>query len=834
VKRTLAAGVFLVGVFCGTAAAEPPVVVDLGLLPGDAGVQAAYSSQQDHAVARGGDQYLAVWSDYRSQNVGNSTNQSAGDIFGIRLDAAGEPLDPAPLAINVAMGEQRYPVVAWNGENWLVAFRSQDPVGGYFANRIRAVRVSPQGEVLDDPPLLIAASDLPYRLAGQNGQWLITYNLYHGGGYGTYIAGQRIGGDGQFLDPTALLLLDWSYGTHLLLATSGEYLVAGSDWNSASVIRAQRIGLDGQPIGSEFTVPSLNIGTSGSEYYVTWVSNYTDLVGSRMTATGTLLNPTGTLLVSNFSQYQHSNVAHDGNLWWIEWGAGSEIHTLRVAANGVVLDPNGGPTLPIAIGGTINYAYGPQIVPRAGGGVHFFWFDHRVALGYNSNVWCLPVNPDNTPDVERCASTGTATQLLPDLAEGPDGQVVVAFTSQFAGESRVLVHRLSAIGKPLDPEPIEVARGPNFRKASIAWNGALYLVTWDSGAAGSSTTQIKARRMNGDGTFVDPAPFDVMPGFSPDVEALGEDFLVAAARFASNPQFIYAWMRIVDGPTGAFQNAATNIGGGYVSVGPRVHSDKTRWIVTYHSHWTHDDSRSDAVYNFVNADGSFTPARNPTNTSGGSGTPDVAFSGRKYLFVWRSNTLSNANNYISGRIMNPDGTFATNAFVIAEAPGRQLRPVVGWDGKSFVVAWDDQRNQQAFFDERTDIYGARVTEAGVVLDPAGFPIQVGPDGDATAAVLSREDAVSFVASARFVTDLPFDSYRVGITRVGALPFSPGDLNCDGNVDFGDINPFVLALTNPAGYAVAFPNCDIKNGDINADGLVDFGDINPFVQLLTGP
>jgi len=54
------------------------------------------------------------------------------------------------------------------------------------------------------------------------------------------------------------------------------------------------------------------------------------------------------------------------------------------------------------------------------------------------------------------------------------------------------------------------------------------------------------------------------------------------------------------------------------------------------------------------------------------------------------------------------------------------------------------------------------------------------------------------------------------------------------VDFGDINPFVLALTNPAGYQAAFPQCDILNGDINGDGRVDFGDINPFVRLLTNP
>mgnify|MGYP000355141351 CR=1 FL=1 len=65
-------------------------------------------------------------------------------------------------------------------------------------------------------------------------------------------------------------------------------------------------------------------------------------------------------------------------------------------------------------------------------------------------------------------------------------------------------------------------------------------------------------------------------------------------------------------------------------------------------------------------------------------------------------------------------------------------------------------------------------------------------------------------------------------------FLVGDMNCDGQVNFGDINPFVLALTNPAGYQAAFPNCNIMNADINGDGYVNFGDINPFVRLLTQP
>jgi len=62
----------------------------------------------------------------------------------------------------------------------------------------------------------------------------------------------------------------------------------------------------------------------------------------------------------------------------------------------------------------------------------------------------------------------------------------------------------------------------------------------------------------------------------------------------------------------------------------------------------------------------------------------------------------------------------------------------------------------------------------------------------------------------------------------------GELNCSGCVGFDDINPFVLALSNPAGYQQAFPNCNILKADINDDGRVDFGDINPFVALLTNP
>jgi hypothetical protein len=62
---------------------------------------------------------------------------------------------------------------------------------------------------------------------------------------------------------------------------------------------------------------------------------------------------------------------------------------------------------------------------------------------------------------------------------------------------------------------------------------------------------------------------------------------------------------------------------------------------------------------------------------------------------------------------------------------------------------------------------------------------------------------------------------------------PGDLNCDGLVNAFDIDPFVLALTDPLGHTDTFPACDAMLADINADGAVNAFDIDPFVQLLVG-
>jgi hypothetical protein len=62
----------------------------------------------------------------------------------------------------------------------------------------------------------------------------------------------------------------------------------------------------------------------------------------------------------------------------------------------------------------------------------------------------------------------------------------------------------------------------------------------------------------------------------------------------------------------------------------------------------------------------------------------------------------------------------------------------------------------------------------------------------------------------------------------------GDVNCDGAANAFDIEPFILALTDPLGYGNQYPDCDLNTADVNGDGVVDAFDIEPFIAVLVGP
>ncbi len=61
----------------------------------------------------------------------------------------------------------------------------------------------------------------------------------------------------------------------------------------------------------------------------------------------------------------------------------------------------------------------------------------------------------------------------------------------------------------------------------------------------------------------------------------------------------------------------------------------------------------------------------------------------------------------------------------------------------------------------------------------------------------------------------------------------GDANCDGLVNFFDIDPFVLALFEDAAYTALFCEGAICTIDADCSGAINFFDIDPFVECLFG-
>ena len=51
-----------------------------------------------------------------------------------------------------------------------------------------------------------------------------------------------------------------------------------------------------------------------------------------------------------------------------------------------------------------------------------------------------------------------------------------------------------------------------------------------------------------------------------------------------------------------------------------------------------------------------------------------------------------------------------------------------------------------------------------------------------------------------------------------------DINCDGEVNLLDVNPFIGLLTTDPFNA---------KGDLNQDGEINLLDVDPFVKLLSG-
>ena len=325
---------------------------------------------------------------------------------------------------------------------------------------------------------------------------------------------------------------------------------------------------------------------------------------------------------------------------------------------------------------------------------------------------------------------------------------------------------------------------------SIASDGTNYLVTWSTGY------NIYAARVSGAGVVLDPTPTLVAnPGTNDDssktkpraVWTGSEWSVVWADTSGNNVDGIFAQRIASDGTV----------------VGPQV-SDQGYSV-------------SSAIL---------------------ASSLDVAFDGTEVFVVYDAEDTF-AVPHVYGVRMSPSGTRIDNTpITISNAvyPKQQKNPRVAFDGTEFFVAWADARTSTSVSSPSWDIYGARITHAGQLLDG---PTDTGGTAIATATGNQIDPSVTSSGSVAFVTWT--DSRGASPAYYGArVDPSLGLLDgpaASGGVLLGSagesFNPTAAAFDGQE-FVAAWSNATGQYGDVDAVRVSTAGALlgAPGSQVLT--
>lgn len=773
--QRLATVVLMFVLAAATATAQDPTVTPFSLLPGDDVVSGALCNPNSPVISRGGNNFLVVWSDQRSK-LGESATQS--DIFGMRLDAGGNPLDTVPLAIGVTSSEDRTPRVCWNGSNWLVTWSTYGPTDYYYGAVLAGARVSAAGEVLDSPALTLIATESSslagYTVGTDGSNWVVVTSGTTASDVG--VRGFRLSNAGVLLDPGGVVIPTTtpSYSVPpigFITAVGSTYLYVYTMWNSSDTtaddVMAIRLNSSLGAIGQPFYVSRATgnqtvagLASNGSAFMVLYngpgAETYiTDLWAARVSTSGTVLDSAGINISRGNSPVAYSltsRVEWNGTNYIALW-AYNGISSARITSAGSLLDSGG-----VAMTGIT----ATEITSGTSGGYQ------TVSLNNNSSVTTTSISPTRVVGPSKLISTGSPSQYIGSLANNGSSWML-AFLSATANDIAVNVQGLASDGSALDTEPVTLGTGSatTIGRPKLAWNGSVYLVVWTDTNRGG----VVGCRIDASGNLVDPEPFFIVAGSSPSVSALGANFLVAYT-YAPVYQYQYtsAYVIRVDGVAGTPLGSAINVGGAF-AVTTSVTTVGNRWLVLWQQNLSHNSQQGSCLGVFVTANGALENAFG----YGGSGayrkSPVAAVSDDTVLLVWAEG--SHYLNYdILARRMAFDGTFLdAQNIVVSNSPYSQYAPAAAWNGDEFVVAFNDGRNrtsQMEVVDVRSDIYGARVTETGVVLDPDGFPITAEPAQEQYPQVGVLGADTMFSASL-FIGTAPYAGYRIGTAYLYGAP-----------------------------------------------------------------
>jgi len=754
----------------------PPNPLPAYLLPGDDMISPAAGNQESPAIARGGEQYLTVWTDARSSFYADGDEAGSGqDIYAARLDAEGNLIDTTPLIINQDQSDQYDPVVVWNGENWLILWTNTIPYGPAYQPTIEAVRVSPDGEVLDADPLLIwtgattlgTSGDHLFGAASDGTDWavVIADQYIQGLGTKTRLVGKRVTPDGTLVNAPYYLFSPaccYFFYHGGLAYVDGVYMavfegyVSGSEYGIFGLRMSPTLTtLDSYPVvlaqtsmqGESRFYRTPGIAGGNGMFYVGWQlyssGASSQILGARVDVTGQSLDGDGVPISDPgaLSLSLSPDLVWDGAQWIAGWDTGG-MSVARIAGDGTVLDP-GGVALGVAAG---SFAAAPA------GGLQLVRAEAAGSGASPQDVFQVSVSPSLELGSDQCIGLGAPSQIQPELAAGSDGYLLVYRSDTSAG-SQILAHPLDLDGLPLTPDPIPLADGM-VDWPQLAFEGGNYLVVWSNAGAG----EIRGRRLSQAGDLLDAEDIVVMNGSAPVAAAGNGQFFVAALQAAD----VYGVRLAVDGTV---IDSPLSLGSGS-GVGPSTGSVGDHFAAVFEADGT--GGGSDIVISLVAPNGDVIGPLPVTEPGNGVAQrrPAIADDDTT-LIVWEDERAGNWDLY--GRRLLSTVSFLDPAagFAVVTAASHQEDVAATWDGARFLTSFTDDRNVVNELDQRTDIYRNWVTGFGMVEEPDGVGLMTESVPEIDPAVAGR-DGNGLYAAARFTDTSPYAAYRIWL-RYAAIP-----------------------------------------------------------------
>jgi hypothetical protein len=766
-------------------------------LPDVPAITAAAGLQRNPAAAAGANATLVVFEDDRAGDR---------DIFAVRVDAQGQPLDAVPFAITKAAANQTVPRVVWNGQDWLCVYKSEyDPGSGYFATELRAQRVSAAGVVLDPVPVALAndATGLEFAVGSDGQGFVVAWTGQSGGN--SDVRARRITAAGAALDGAGVIVQPASFQLFFDL----QVAFAGNTWLFAwreNTARARRFTPALAPLDAAAVALPTELGCvrgsgigTGSHFLGNWIRQtpqFTqEVVVQRFTANLTLLDAAPVAL-SNPQLTPGptaTSATWDGSQWIAAWlQPVADVRLCRFAANGTVLDPGG----IAAPNQNTGFLYGLALGALPGGGALQLWHDARG--GSADDVFATTLSASGGIGAERCLSLGAEALRLPRVTAGGLGYLVTAMAER-AGGSRLLAWRTDRLGRSLDAAPLEFATAAHtqLQPGGAAWNGSHFLIAWADAQLG----RVYGRRLDAAGGWLDAAPFQIQLGHSPDVGSAGGDFLVAALRYPSFPQTVLSYGVRVRGSDGAILDATPRLLGSSFARGVRVIELGGRWLVGTESHNGMLSAQGGISLHFVDLNGTVSSAgaMSVLNIQDWNSF-DLASSGTSAIVVSQSGSNWTNTEILVQRLL-PDGTQTGPMQVVTgAAPMGQSRPDVAWNGREYVVAYQTLQNHAWSYDLEPDVYALRLAEDGTPIDAVGFPLWNGQDHESRPQIEGLVDGRALAVAAVFDAALGAMRLQLRAQRPpGLFELGTGTPGCFGP---HGIDGTIAPIAGASGFAVA--------------------------------